>query len=152
MDRRQVEHIEAHRGDIGQTQLAVLKGAMLAGDRRARARKHLIPCAEARFLPIDRHGQFLGVSAGEPSIGIFVHELRQLLVESPRDPMGKILPFRSQRSCPSLELFRIRAAGPCASRLDQSRAREQFHRYVLTRLNPLHKILSPGFEMVNPSL
>ena len=52
----QIEHVEAHVRNIGQTRLTVLEGAVLARHRGAGAWEHLVPGAEAGFGAIDHHG------------------------------------------------------------------------------------------------
>ena len=48
MDRREVDDVEAHRGDGGQPVDAVLEGAVPAGDAPLRAREHLVPRRRTR--------------------------------------------------------------------------------------------------------
>ena len=48
MDRRQVENVEAHAGDVRQPRLAIAERAVLARRNAARAREHFVPCAPRR--------------------------------------------------------------------------------------------------------
>ena len=52
MDRREVEHVEAHGGDIGQPGDAIHERAVLAGNLALAARHHFIPGAKARLRPV----------------------------------------------------------------------------------------------------
>src|SRR5262249_1637749 len=53
VDGRQVEDVEAQRGDVGQAGLDVLEGAVAARLRGAGAREQLVPGAVAGLLAID---------------------------------------------------------------------------------------------------
>src|SRR5688572_15197938 len=55
MNRRQIEHIEAHLGDIGQPGHAGAEAAVLAGYGCCRAREKLVPGREASALAVDDH-------------------------------------------------------------------------------------------------
>ena len=48
VDRRQVQHVETHRRDVGQPFFAVSKGPVLPRLGAARAREHLVPGRKAR--------------------------------------------------------------------------------------------------------
>ena len=52
VDRCEVEHVEAHGGDIGQPRDAIHERAVLAGNLALAARHHFIPGAEARLRPV----------------------------------------------------------------------------------------------------
>ena len=81
MNRRQIQNVKAHRGDIGKQPLAVLKSPVRAGLGGARPRKHLIPSAAARFLAVDHHGEFLGISGFGVSIGIASDQSQQIIAD-----------------------------------------------------------------------
>ena len=53
MDRRQVEDVEAHAGDVGEAIRDVAERAVPAGLGRRRAREALVPGAEGRALDLD---------------------------------------------------------------------------------------------------
>ena len=61
MNRRQIQHVEAHRGHVRQPGFNVLQRAV---PRRTlwvvprRAGKHFIPCAERGFGTFDSNGEF----------------------------------------------------------------------------------------------
>src|SRR5262249_10514801 len=48
MDRRQINHVETERADLGKTLGAIVESGALADDAALAAGKHLVPCAEAR--------------------------------------------------------------------------------------------------------
>ena len=52
MDRREIDHVETHRRDIGQPRDAILESAVLAGITALAARHHLVPGAVARPRPV----------------------------------------------------------------------------------------------------
>src|SRR5262249_21662530 len=82
MDRRQVEHIEYHRCDTRQAQLQSAEGAVCVGTVRERAGEKLVPGAEARPLPIDRHRELLLVARSEAAVGIFFYEANELRIDA----------------------------------------------------------------------
>src|SRR5438309_1952976 len=64
VDRRQVEHVEAHGGDARQLVLDGLERARMSVLAQ-RAREELVPTAEARQDGIDDHLQFPRVVRGQ---------------------------------------------------------------------------------------
>src|SRR5712692_5720419 len=74
VNRRQVEHVEAHGRDVGQARLRVLKRAVLARRSGGRAREELVPGAEARAGPVYPDGQDLVVGRGEAALGVALHK------------------------------------------------------------------------------
>ena len=54
VDRREIDHVETHRGDVGQPRDAILERAVLARRLALAARHHLVPGAVARPRPV-RH-------------------------------------------------------------------------------------------------
>src|ERR1700733_16178102 len=63
MNRRQINHVEAHGRDIGKPLPTVAESSMAPSLSRARSRKYFVPCREARLFAIDGDIQFLLVSA-----------------------------------------------------------------------------------------
>src|SRR5207244_346026 len=61
VDRRQVEHVEAHRRDVGQAGLHVLERAVPAWLRGRGAREQLVPRAVTGLFPIDHDREVLVV-------------------------------------------------------------------------------------------
>src|SRR5262245_66490787 len=52
MDRSQIQHVEAKRGDLGQSVDAIIKGAVLANDLRLAAGHPLVPGTCPRDWPV----------------------------------------------------------------------------------------------------
>src|SRR5918996_5907186 len=65
MNRRQIENVEAQRCDIRQPPFAIFESAVPVRCRRARAREHFIPGAEAGAFAVDDDGQRLGITGDE---------------------------------------------------------------------------------------
>ena len=80
MDRRQVENVEAERGDLRHTRDAVVESAVLPHDRSLAARHHFIPGAGTSALALGQ--QWHDVAAGEvgPRFGLR-HGGREHVVE-----------------------------------------------------------------------
>ena len=55
MDRRQIDHVEAHRRDLGQPRDAIVEGGALRRGAALAAWKHLVPRGKAREPPVDDH-------------------------------------------------------------------------------------------------
>ena len=53
MDRREIDDVEAERGDVGQPRDAIVERAVAARHRALAARHHLVPGAGARPRPVD---------------------------------------------------------------------------------------------------
>src|SRR4030095_4512065 len=53
MDGSEVKHIEASRGDLGQSIEAIVEGTVLTGNRGLAPRHHLVPSTGARNGPVD---------------------------------------------------------------------------------------------------
>ena len=65
MDRREVEDVEAQRGDLRQPRDAVVERAVLARHRALAARHHFVPGAVARPQPVgDERKQLRRVRSG----------------------------------------------------------------------------------------
>ena len=87
MDRREIDHVEAHPGDVGQPGDAVVEGAVPARHRALAARHHLVPCPGAGERAVDNERQ--RGRAGEVAAGRAVaHRLRDLLREQRRGIAG----------------------------------------------------------------
>src|SRR5215471_14169831 len=63
MDGSQIQYIEAKRGDLGQPVDAIIKGAVLANDRRLAAGHHLVPGTCPRDWPVGH--QWISGAAGK---------------------------------------------------------------------------------------
>ena len=78
---RQVEHVEAHFGDVGQAGFAVPEGAMRARLRGAGTREHFVPGAEAGLGAIDGDGEFRLEAGCQAAVRIAARDQGELLVE-----------------------------------------------------------------------
>ncbi len=81
MDGREVQHVEAEPGHVGQARLDVAEGAVHASLRRGRARKQLVPGAEARALGIDHERQLAVELRLQAAVGVARDDARGRLVE-----------------------------------------------------------------------
>ena len=77
MDGREIDHVEAHLGDVGQALFAIGEGAVLAGLGRGGAGKELVPGAESGANRIDDDGEFAVGFGGEALVGIAEDKLVQ---------------------------------------------------------------------------
>ena len=88
MDGRQVEHVEAHRGDVVETRDDVAEGAVTPGLIGGAPWKHLVPAREARLLRVDEQRHRRG-TRGEAAIGVALDETLQLRIEGERNAAGQ---------------------------------------------------------------
>jgi hypothetical protein len=79
MDRREVEHVESHPGDVGQARLAVAERAVPPRLRARRAGKHLVPRGIARALAVDHDRELPVVGRRGAPVGVARGERRRLL-------------------------------------------------------------------------
>src|SRR5713226_517822 len=70
MNRRKVEDVETHRGNVGQPLFAIPKGSMTLLFVRARPGEDLVPCGEARFLAIDDNRQLFVIPGDKLTLGV----------------------------------------------------------------------------------
>ena len=77
MDRRQVEHVEAHCGDVRQSLDDAGKAAVTLIADPAGTREQLVPGREARTLDVDRDIQHLVVFRDEEALAVHGHQRRQ---------------------------------------------------------------------------
>ncbi len=69
MNRRQIQHVEAHLRDVGQQSLAIGEVAATLGCARGRAGKHLVPTRKARALPRSTSSESGGSEHARDSAG-----------------------------------------------------------------------------------
>ena len=152
VDRWQVEHVEAHPGDIGQTLLGRLEGAVAALGAGG-AGEHLVPAAEPGQGRVDRHLELGRVTAGGGAVRVARDERLELRREGrldrprrgPRTARAELAGRRSKRRP-------VRLPGPVRGLLDQAGAGQQVDRHVLAGLDPLRQVAGPGPEVVDPAL
>ncbi len=148
MDRRQVEHVESHTGDVGQPFDALLERAVSVGRARRRAREELVPGREARALAVD----------GDPKVGLVhglvrpvrvaAHERSELGVEREvRALVERIVGSQRRRHLEQPRAVRLR--GPPGGGFDErgpALERRGDVRGVLAAL----EVVAPGAEPVHP--
>ena len=144
MDRRQVEHVKAHRGNVIQPANAIEKSAMLGRVGGTRPRKHLVPTAEPRLLAVHQHAQLARVRGGAAAIRIPRHEFGKLGAAHHSCDRA-VLRDRQQPELRSkaVQFSRVVYNGPAGGGLDQIRANQQVHRNILARIIFLQKIAAP---------
>src|SRR5579862_1045644 len=70
MDRRKIQDVETHRGDVRKTRFAVTQCSISTLLRCARSGEHLIPSGKTGLLPVDSKTEFLAISHGEAAISV----------------------------------------------------------------------------------
>ena len=163
MDRRQIDHIESHVGDVRQPRFGFAERAAARRIRRHGARKHLVPRAESRADGIDDAREHALVDGRGAAIRPRVHQRAQRRILAP--------PRRARpaaRRCAGCRRFR--AGGDrrvCAvrtpfgepwqgdgldrtARLNQLRALEQLARDVLAGIGFRDQAFQPRSEAIDP--
>ena len=148
MDRGKVQHVEAHPGDVGQALDAVAERAMHAGCRAARARKHLVPRAEARALAIDEQGKFDRKSRRETSVGVPHRDRAEFLVQR-EDPQRSHVVHRPHLLRPPQQLLTIAAVRALRGGIDEIGATACGDPQIVG-VDAARKIVTPGKEVVDP--
>src|SRR5215475_12804833 len=74
MDGREIEDVKTHMRQIGQTCFAILKRTVLAWQRRAGARKHLVPGAEAGLGTLYHHRELTWGGGSKTAVRIQGHQ------------------------------------------------------------------------------
>jgi len=147
VDRRKVEHVESHRGDVGKSPFHVTERAVAAG-LAGGSRKQLVPRAESRAHGIDQNLELTRVRDVFALIRISVNQLDELpgnYLRS-RDRGGQ------QRLRVLLQGGRICTLCPACSGFDKLRANFQLRSDVLARRHALGELQAPGQEPVDPCL
>src|ERR1700759_5396996 len=70
MDRREIEHVKAERGDFRQPRDAVVEGAMLARGGALAGRPPLVPGPGARAWPLGEQRYDVGAGDVRPRLGL----------------------------------------------------------------------------------
>src|SRR5450759_5079355 len=147
VDRRQIEDVEAHGGDVIQAFLDVPERAVQARLRRAGAREQLVPRAEAGARAVHHHAQFFVVLRGIGPGGVTIHQRGQLWRER---LLGAFVPTYAQGFGERLQPPGVVVGRQRRGRLDHRRADQQLDRYVLPGFDTFRQIALPGFEVVYP--
>src|SRR5690606_32433366 len=145
VDRRQVEHVEAHRRDVGEARLAVLQRAVAALLEGARSREHLVPGAEARALAVDVYLELAGMAGGVPAVGMGRHQRGQLVGQR---RLRRLVTARLQLRGPRAQRLHAAAARPRRRLLDELGADQVVHRLHPAGRDLLLEALPPGAERI----
>ena len=86
MDRRQVDHVEAHVRDLRQPLDAVAERAGSARHPALGSREHLVPRGEPGQRPVHDHLELAVIARRRGSVRVDVEDLRDLLVEEEARP------------------------------------------------------------------
>jgi len=153
VDGRQVDHVEAHLGDVPEAPLAVLERSVPTRLRRARSREHLVPGARSRPLPLDVHPQLPGVEHGVLSTRVAVHQPDELLLEGRLEPGRRLASGPGyERRGPGNQSLGVGASGSCRGLGHQLRAHQEIDPLVHPGPDLLEKVPSPGTETIDPGL
>ena len=153
MDRRQIHHVEAQVGDGRQAAgcLSERRAARRVGPRRPR--KHLVPGAGARALPIDPHA-IDRRGRGRRPVRIHVHHRREIVGRGDRHAAGDrsrvgdgIRPRRQPGRVGASAADLIRAGRRFAHR---QLAFQQLQRNVLAGFELHPNLAAPRLEPVDP--
>ena len=144
MDRREVDDVEAERGDLRQPRDAVVEGAVAARHGALAARHHLVPGAGARPRPVgnDRDGDAAGQVAARIACG---DRLRKLVA-----PAGFRHPERDRTARRARSMIRLLLASRAFSSPRSSRPSLGLERDILARVALEQQRLAPGPELVGP--
>ena len=151
MNRRQIEHVEAHLGHIGQPSFTIFQSTVQIGFHGAGTRKHLVPSAECGFLSLYCHQERGGKTDRKSTIGILEHQLRELL--RPGD-IRLLVSLRrvGQRCRPRLQQLLGLRGSRINRRADKLGADHQIRGHVLAGFDPLLKVPLPRREVIDPRL
>ena len=149
VDRRQVENVESHPGDIRQPSLGVLERSGAVGIGGARPGEHLVPGAEAGALALDHDPQGAVVGLAAAAVGVARHQMRQLGIERRVDPWGLVAVAADQLGTVA-EAVGVGPLGPSCGRADELGPLEQLARDVLSGLRLLGQLVMPRGERIDP--
>ena len=143
MDRREVDDIEAERGDVGQPRDAVVERAVPAGHRALAARHHFVPGAGARARPVDLH-------RGDDAAGEVAARL------AGGDGGGELVGQQDFHVAGPVEVAAGAVDRPAVERILSSQLSEKFtpftglQRDVQARFTLEQECSTPGGELVGP--
>ena len=153
MDRREVQHVEAHGGDRGEQPLDISEGTVHARRRRSRARKELVPGAEAGAVAIGHQREIDAELRLEAAIGIALGDDGQAVVERERFQLGcrhaGAQAFAFEGARPLQQRLAVFARGALGRRgnLDRAHARRQADVFGI---DPALQFMPPRLEGIDP--
>ena len=165
VDGRQVEHVEAHGGDVGQEGFDVGEGAVTSGVGGGGSREELVPGGVAGSFAVDPEMQLLLVTGGEGEIGIlggegddFVAQRELVGCGVVRRPGGLDWPRLRRGGC-CRRPWRVARPGSAAARRNgeaRGMSCDSLEALGLSgdwlRGEALSQIGAPGVEVIDPSL
>ena len=151
MNRRQVQHVESHRGDVRKPLGRGCERAVLPTGP-GRSGEHLVPGREPCTLPIDGDRQGPIELQREPAIRVAIHQRGKIARE-------QLAGLRLARYCPASKHLsppaeRLSIGGrwirPLDGLVDQLRCNQKLDRHVLLRVDPFAHVPEPGEKPVDP--
>src|SRR5215831_20546949 len=151
MNRREVQHVESHRRDVGQLGFAVFERAVLARLEAARARKHLVPGAEACLLSIHDNAQFSAIRRYEPPIRILRHQGLNLSTQGYAKALRVRRLLRPELSAPHCKSSTLLRRCPPTCLIHELGADKEVHLYILLSLDFFEEVSSPRHKAIDPA-
>src|SRR5690606_18292776 len=136
MDRRQVDDVEAERGDLGDPALRVAEGAVTTRLRALRAGEELVPGRETRLRAVHDDGKE-DRARGVPRVDGAVHQLEQGLRKGDPEPRVLVRLHVLQHERRLLEGLAVRGRREGNATPHEGRPFEELGGDVLTRLDAL---------------
>ncbi len=151
VDGGQIEYVEAHFRDVGQTGDQVVEVAVRAGMGATGTWEDFVPGAELGLLGIDDDLEDVLVGAGVFPVGMALHEVRQLVGQGDFDGLGDVL-FVADGLAASGEGVFVRRGCALGGLFDEVQPDEEVDGDVLGRIDPFLQVALPGGEVVGPGL
>ena len=154
VDGREIQHVEAHLGHIGQARFHVGKGAVPAGLVARRPREQLVPAGKARPLTVHLQRQ-VGAGGGQAAVGVAVGQQGQRFVQrlgleaGPVEGLG--LRALAQARGPVAQHAALGICGAGSGFVDQPRTHQRGDADVVV-VHPAQQLMPPGVEAIDPGL
>ena len=152
VDRREIEHVEAHVADIGQPADHVVEGAVPRRIAALRAREHLVPGGEAGARPIDEHLELVPVARSVGADAGPLHQRAHVLAEHDLQEPPLVVALGAELLQQRPQRLLIGALGLLEGALQEQAPLGQLERHVQPGVVLLHHLGAPAFEQVAPGL
>jgi hypothetical protein len=152
MDRRQVQHVEAHPRDARELRLDVPERAVTSLVRRRRPREQLVPRAVRRARRIDLDAQLAVIRRHEPALGVAPHQLEQVFAAKVLDLLLERI-VALDRVDEGLQLALVARAGPLRRRakvLEPDPQLDAQFFFARAAVDALLHVAVPRQEVVDP--
>src|SRR6266478_2094477 len=153
MNRREIENVKSHLGNICKPFNAVAERTMFVWTNRARTGKHLVPRAVARLLAIYRDTELFVIRRRSARISISAHQGRQF--GAPCNRCYRLAAYARK----ALQLRRglgqflqVASARSVRGGLDQPCSHSRSHRNILARFEFFDGIATPTLKWIYPRL